>query len=252
MNIQLKNYTIVAIVLCLVGLAVFQVRQYFTSGRADPKASVVQERTVESRFKDYNNDELRSSADALKLELYNQVHQELDGLMPSQRPSDTQVDAVASAFARFLFLRRTATREEYLKQVIHKPSSGLTDQNIQRADKNWRYNSAWAKHADIHVDSIRVIPMFIRGALVGNFDPRGVRALRHLSNDKVLSADTVGGYSVYQILIDMTIPSIDASEEYDITLGTMLINDGPQGEWSPAANEFIGVPQGKVVYVPSP
>ncbi len=249
---KLKLLAVSFIVLCLVGLAIFQVLRSFGSTRDNPTASLMHELTVETRFKDYNDGELRSSADTLERELNKQVSQELNGLMSSQRPSESQIKEIASAFARFLVLRRTATREEYIEQVDPKPSSGLTDENTQSADEVWQYNSAWARHADIPVDSIRVAPMFIRGVPVGDFEPRGTRVLRPLSNGKFLLADTVGGYSVYQVLIDMTIPSIDASEEFDITLGTMLINDGPKGEWSPVANEFIGVPQGKVVFVPSP
>ncbi|MBO6740914.1 MAG: hypothetical protein JJ916_13760 [Phycisphaerales bacterium] len=208
--------------------------------------------TVETRFEDYDDEELRGEAGTLERALRQRVQEELSELAPRQRPSETQAEAIASAFARFLVLRRTATREEYLERVVHTPSSGLTDENTQSAEQIWKYNSAWARHADIPVDSIRIEPVFVRGVPAGSFIPQGTRVTRQLGNGKALSPDTVSGHSVYKVLIDLTVPSVDASEEFDVTLGTLLINDGPRGKWSPIANEFIGVPQGKICFVPSP
>lgn len=252
MNTTLKHIIIATLVLGVIAVAALQLRRYFVNTRTDPWASLIREMTVKTRFKDYDEGPLRSEADTLERALRNKVQQELNGLVPSQRPSDIQAEEIASAFARFLVLRRTATREEYIDEVAPDPSSGLTDEDTQSAEQVWKYNSAWARHAGIPVDSLRVEPVFVRGMPAGDFDPQGTRVLRRLNNGKMLSPDTVAGYTVYKIFIDMTVPSVDASEEFDITLGTMLINDGPRGEWSPIANEFIGVPQGKVCFIPSP
>jgi len=248
-----KRHLIVTITIsAVVVFAIVQVRRSFVSERPDPNAKLVRTLTVKPAFKEYDTEQLRDEAEALKRALHQRVREELRGLLHGQRPSDAQCDAIAAAYAKFIVLRRTATREEYLDQVTHKPSPGLTDEDTENADQIWRYNSAWARHADIPVDSIRVVPMFVRGSPVGDFEPQGTRVLRQLAGDKLLSTDTVGTHSVYQVLIDLTIPSIDASEEFDVTLGTMLIDDGAQGNWSPVANEFIGVPRGKVCYVPRP
>ncbi len=209
-------------------------------------------RNVKTKFLDYDLDRLRSTKDALRRAVFQRVRSELLALPANQRPYGAETDEIASAYARFLILRRTANREEYLERVVHKPSAALTDEDTQSAEKVWKYNSAWARHADIPVDSIRVAPMFIGGTPVGDFEPRGTRVMRLLPNGEMLSPDTVGRHGVYQVLIDLTVPSIDASEEVDVTLGTMLINDGARGEWSPIANEFIGVPKGKFCYTPSP
>lgn len=249
---KIKLFAISIAVLFIVVVAAVQVQTYFVSTRANPKASLVREMTVETRFNDYDDEQLRSEAETLEQALRNQVQQELDGLAPSQRPSAAQAEAIASAFARFLVLRRTATREEYLEQISHEPSSGLTDENTESAEQVWEYNSAWARHADIPIDTIRVKPLFIRGSPVGDFDARGTRVSRQMRNSKSLDIDSVGMHSVHKVLIDLTVPSIDASEEFDITLGVILIDDGDRGEWSPIAIEFIGVPRGKVCFVPSP
>jgi len=247
-----KQTIIAVFILGLVGLAVYQVQRYFGSGRVNPKASMIRELTVETRFKDYDEDELRSSGDTLQSALYQRVYQGLNGLEPNQRPSDVQADLIAKAYARFLVLRRTATREEYLAEAKREPINGLVNEDPKIAELAWKYNSAWARHKEIPVETIRVVPIFIRGVAAGDFAPPGKRTVLKLANGELFSDQTVGNYSVYQVLIDMTVPSVDASEEFNITVGTMLINDRPQGVWRPVAVEFIGLPPRKVVYLPSP
>lgn len=227
-------------------------RRSFVNTRPDPTAGLVRSLTVQTNFLEYDTDRLRKEADALESALYKRVRDELTAIMPSMRPSDLEADAIATAYARFIILRRSATREEFIEQSAREPSPALTDEDTESAERAWQYESSWARHGDISADSIRVLPIFIRGRVVGDFEPRGMRTSRHLSNGKLLSADTANGYSVYQVLMDMTVPSIDASEEFEVTLGTMLINDGPQGAWSPISNEFIGIPQGKFAYTPRP
>lgn len=249
------NLKVIAVsvgVLCAVGIAAFQANRYF-GHKQTRQDTALQSIVVDTKFDQYDIDKLRSSGDVLGRALHQQTYRALRGLEAGYQPTEAQADLIAAAYARFLILRRTATREEYLAQVVHTPSSGLTDENIESAETAWKYDSAWARHADIPVESVRVLPVFIRGVSAGNFNSGGIRVMRPLmGSGKMLSADTVGGYSVYKVLIDMTVPSIDASQDLEITAGTMMVNDGPGGAWSPVAVEFIGVPQGKFCYVPSP
>lgn len=246
-----RKIAIAVLVLGLVGLAGYQVQRYFGSERPDSGVYREGKIKVKPRFEEYDEDELRSTGDALESALHQLVLQGLRGLEGAGRPSEAQADDIAKAYARFLVLRRTATREEYLAEHLRDPIPGLLNEDAEQAEKAWQYNSAWARHSEIPVRSIRVAPVFIRGELVGDFEQHGKRSIRALPNGKLFSAETVGGYSVYQVLIDMTVPAIDASEDFDITVGTMLINDGPGGSWAPVAVDFIGVPRGKFCYTPS-
>ena len=247
-----KLISIAAVVLALLGLAVYQAQRYFGNNRPNPRAKMLREITVTPKLVDYETDELRSTGDALERDLYQRVYEGLKGLEPDQRPSDAHADLIASAYARFLVLRRTATREEYLAEAKREPIPGLISEDEDLAETAWKYNSNWARHDDIPTDTVRVVPIFIRGEAVGNFAPQGNRSIRTLSNGEQFSDKTIGRYSVYQVLIDMTVPSIDAKEDFDVTVGTMLINDGPQGAWLPVAVEFIGVPRRKFAFTPSP
>ncbi|MFG0246824.1 MAG: hypothetical protein ACF8MF_12325 [Phycisphaerales bacterium JB052] len=239
-------------VFAVVGLAAYQVQRYYMSDRSDPNAKQTRGVVVKSQFVEYETEELRRSGNVLESALYQRVHEGLKELEPGHRPSDVQADHIAKAYSRFLILRRTATREEYLAEAKGEPINGLLSEDAALAEKAWKYNTSWARHADIPVESIRVTPVFLRGKAVGDASIRGKRSVRKLRNGKLFSEDTVGGYSVYQVFIDMTVPTVDAADDLDVTVRTMMINDGPNGEWMPAAVEFIGVPEGKFCFVPSP
>lgn len=170
-----------------------------------------------------------------------------------QQPSDAEAASLASAYADRLLLHRTGTREEYLGRIWYKPNSLLVDDDVgDKANEYWLHNTAWARHGEIDIDSIQVIPRLIRGTWV-NEETRMGGTIHHRNlADGSIWTDATESYSVYEIVLNSTVPSFDGKEEFETQVSTAMINDGPERQWGAVAVTLIGIPTGKFAFTPRP
>ena len=255
-SIQIKFTLATIFLVSVVSFSIVRVWPYVVNKRSSGRSSQVEQLTkvvvnsVEPQYEiEMGAEEVIDLTDRIR----RKVNASLLELPSNTRPSDGDSSAISLSFANFVTIHRAGSRLEYLENYPHeRPPSALINDDTVYADQTWSHSTAWARHNDIDIDSIRVTPHFIRGQEIEYLGPKGTAYGRMLRTGKYLAIDGAGQFSAYKVYLKVTVPSYDGKELFDLELGIMMINDGPNDEWSPVSCEYLEVPMGTFIYTPRP
>lgn len=207
---------------------------------------------LKTTLPEYDQQELASDVDTLGDEIRAATVDALRALPDSQKPSEADMGAIADAFAGFIALNRTGTREDYLARARNEPDKLLVQEDTARADKVWEASVAWARYKPIDVGSVHAACRYVRGNVITPppYDGSSLIKTRPLAGGGYLMVDGPGGLSAYEIMVRVTVPAMDGKGEYPLELGVLVTNDYGDSDWSVVELRWIGLPEGVFVNYP--
>ncbi len=166
------------------------------------------------------------------------------------------VSSIASAYTKFVQVNFAGSLEDRLQlyaELSRDPWPTLVQEDPLRAQKAWLFSSAWARHAELSIESISVVPRYIQGHPVGEQEGQGVTVSpRQFRSGGWFHIDGPKGHTVYEIQMNVTVPSLDAKSEFEVVLGVSLVNDGLNGGWDVLETRFLGLKKGEFTTRPCP
>jgi len=256
--LRYKLYLILLVVICLAIVAAIRVFPY-TQGPKEQPLSSGQKQQLESRstsvVPEFNVDMLAETVADYSHRLDNKVEEEILLLEHRTRPSPRDSKAISTVFSEFYSFNRTKMLDDALKRYNRmgvEPNRVLVQEDSSRAEKAWAYSTVWAKGEQIHLDSIRVEARYLSGEQVSS--PRHEKAAlksRLLSTGNFLVSNA-HKFTVYEVILKCTVPSIDGTSTFDVDVCVSIVNDGPRSEWRVLETTWSNLPSGKKFRLPFP
>ena len=237
----------------MVVVAAVRVMPYINNPRKTKLIATTNTHVVDQK---YSKDTLLEGIDTLKLQLADRVIDVLRNLPADQRPTKDQRIHIATSITDFVVLSRTASRTQWVEHYQNlglDPSAQMVKDDLAISDKIWSHSTPWARHAEIDPSEIRVEYLYKNFSKIQDL-PRvfGMYRARPFYSQKQDPNQNSRRFSAYEIFVPVIVPTIDAKDEYPLELGLIVLNDGPDGQWSVARTRFTGLPNGAICYVPYP
>jgi len=252
-NQAIKISLLIVLLSVAAVVAAVRVMPYINSPRKTKTSTTVYARVI---GQDYSEDKLREGADKLATGLNSRVTEVLHNLPADQRPTKDQRIQIAASITGFVVLSRTASRAQWVEHYQSlglDPPAQMVKEDLAISDKIWSHSTPWARHAEIDPSEIRVEPLYRNYTTIQDLPQVfGMYRARPFYSQKNDPSQNSRRFSAYEIFIPVIVPTIDAKDEYPLELGLIVLNDGPDGQWSVARTRFTGLPNGAICYVPYP
>lgn len=254
-RLKYRNALFAFFVLIVVAFSTYRVRPYLAGseqGQSFAQAKQITKVVKDGKVPEYDIQMSPTDTEDLKSRIHRKVLAAFQLLAATEVPSKPEQEFFSKAFADYVVLNRTGTREEYLASYFFEHPNDLTMEDSNKADAYWIRRTAWARHSPINIESMRLIPRYINGSEINKSPVKGSSFGRTLADGSRNPSEGTSGYWAYEVVFDATVPSYDAREEFSVEIGIMLTNDGPRRAWSVSECRAGGVPDGKVVFSPRP
>jgi len=253
---QAKNVILIAGVTVLIAVATARV---WIAIAPRPSPGSVQEaisRSVSNAAPpEYDGPSPATDIEGLRGRAAEAVRASLLTLPHGERPSDRDATSIARVFADFLVLNRTGSPEHalesYRSRGLEAPRQ-LRNPDPESRMRSWAYSTAWARHAEIELDTVETQLAYLRGQRIGLSPPGAVIAASRPLRTGGEIFNTEHSLTGYEVMITVVAPNIDRIGEVELVIRVTIVNDGIQGVWDVIQAACTRVPAGKVVLPPLP
>ncbi len=245
----------------LIGFAVIRVAPFLKNSRSDSIVTLsssglaLESIKIKTVVPEYNLELLKSQSVDLKNEIKQAVIESTRQSSSSQRLRPADIERFASAYASFVMISRTGSRHElidyYNENMLVIPKQ-LKYEDEEKSDRIWLSSTAWARHANIQVGTIRVSPIAINGDKIAESGFKSGFMMRELRSGGLMRMNGPGKYSAFEVFLNCVVPSLDGKDEFSLVLILTMVNDGIENQWSVLESGFNGLPQGQFVQAPYP
>lgn len=256
---RLKPVVAGAVCLGLCGFAAWRVRPFLNSQR---NSEFVAERDATVRVIDgsitpeFDMAILSVDSELIHERLGRKAVALLQELPSDLRPTAPDARKIAEAYADFVVLNRSGSRQDALASYMSKglsPHALLTQQDADRADKAWAYSTAWARHAPIDPEAVTVAPLYLRGKRITPPRRDGSPAYeRRLSNNASMILEENHPFTAYEFASRHLVSNIDGKSEFEIIMYITIVNDKGREVWNVAMTTHSRVEHSQIVSLPLP
>jgi len=255
---NIKAISLISVTALVVVYATIRVLPYMNNPRnataTKQHAGLV--KSVQVIDQNYAEETLLDGATELSFSLASIVKSTLDALPVTTRPSTEDNQQIAALVSQYVLISRTGTREDMVQYYQLNglvPPSKLIDSDIVKSNKRWASSNAWAKHKPINPENLR-IEMIYKNRVSTEKPPRvfGMYRSRPFRSQSMDANSSRRLFSSYEVFVPVTVPAVNGESEYTAEIGLVVLNDGPEGQWSVLRTRFVGLPVDAICYLPFP